>query len=85
MNRGYWLDDGENLKNPVLRFAHAANHIQEELIEKVEIIEEDRKVASCSGYVGSPGIYTPNQDTDIEFVLDKSDKSNRQVASCKAG
>ncbi|CAG8595789.1 11077_t:CDS:2, partial [Ambispora leptoticha] len=68
--RDYWLDDGSELTNPKLTFAHASNHIQ---------------IGGCSGYVGSPGTYTPSQDTEIEFVLDKSNTGNRQVASCKAG
>lgn len=58
MTRGYWLDNGTALINPNLKFAHASNHIaiggnawdisqaEEEIIEKREIIEEDRKVAS---------------------------------------
>jgi len=28
MNRGYFLDDGEELVNPRLAFSHASSHIQ---------------------------------------------------------
>ena len=61
MNRGYWLDDGQDLTNPKLAFAHASNHIQvggnawnissaeEEFIEKREKVKED--LIKCDTFI----------------------------------
>lgn len=53
MGRGYWLDNGMELTNPNLNFAHGVNYVgiggnawnisvaEEEVIEKVEKVKED--------------------------------------------